>query len=125
MDKVIILNDKSDRAKLVEDLRASGGRVSQDSGGRILVVQVPEASEVEVTKRLPRSSKLLALDTDLKKEAAALDESDALFVDALKLRMSPAFIAEKKSRKPGDTPEEKEMLGAPDFLDELSEKERL
>ncbi len=124
MDKVIILNDRADKEKLVEGLRESGGRVTQDSGGRVVVVQVPDAKEDAVAKKLPRSSKFLKTDVDLKKEAGQINENEALFIDALQLRTSPAFIAEKKSRKPGDTPEEKEMLGAPDFLDELSEKER-
>jgi len=115
--KVLVLKDKMDRAKLAGELQASGARITSDSGGKVVVIDVPDDKQEIVRKKLPKVQ-LLGLDQDIKKAAPKLDENEKLFVDALKLRTSPAYIEAKKARKPGSTPEEKEFFAGPHVIDE-------
>lgn len=110
--KVLVLKDKMDRAKLADELRASGARIASDSGGKVIVVDVPDHEQDTVRKKLPHAE-LLGLDQDIRKAAPNLDDNETLFVEALKLRTSPAYIAEKKQRQPGSTPEEQLLFGGP------------
>lgn len=116
MSQLLVLNTKKDREKLAKTLEASGVKVRSDSGGRALVVDIPSGTK-DVEKKLPAGVRL----TNTKEGAKALakpDTNEKIFLDALELRTKPAFVAKLKKYKPGQSPEEKELLEAPHFFDE-------
>ncbi len=110
------LEARIDRTKALEAISASGAKVRHDSGGRLIIVEVPE--EVEILKeRLPQA-RLLPVDADVRDKIANLDPTESLFLDALRIRTSEDYREAKRQRKYGDTPEEQELLSAPDVREE-------
>lgn len=97
------------RAKALTAISEAGAKVRHDSGGRLLVIEAPARAEKELRERLPEA-RLVAVDADVKDELSSLDETESLFLDALKLRMSKSFRDAKRRRKYGETPEEKELF---------------
>lgn len=110
------LEARIDRTKALEAISASGAKVRHDSGGRLIVVEVPEEAEV-LRERLPEA-RLLPVDADVRDEIANLDPTESLFLDALRIRTSEDYREAKRRRKYGDTPEEQELLSAPDVREE-------
>lgn len=119
--RTIVLKDKRERKKILKLLTESGGKILHDSGERVLVVEVPKDKKDKLETSLPSTSGLfkLADNKNIIKKITRPSEHEQLFIDALKLRTSEAFIKEKKLRKPGSTIEEKEMLMGSDFLDDM------
>ena len=111
----IVLKSKNDREKTLKALIERGGKVVHDSGERVLIVEVPKGTKLR--QKLPATSKLLLLNSNVIKEISRPSEHERLFIDALKLRTSKAFIEEKKLRIPGSTPEEQEMMLESDFIE--------
>ena len=105
------LGFRIDRIKALNSITESGAKVSLDSGGRLIVVEVPEKTDSVIKKSLP-GSRLLAVNSALKDEIQDLDENESLFLDALRIRNSKSYIDAKKKRKPGQSPEEKLMFSA-------------
>jgi hypothetical protein len=93
------------RANALNALAAVGARVIHDSGGRMLVVEIPERAEATLGERLP-GVRVEALETEPERIGAALDQSERLFLAALKIRTSPAYREAKRLRVPGEAPEE-------------------
>jgi hypothetical protein len=112
------LGFKLDRSKTLNAIKNSGAKVHHDSGGRLIVVNT-EKVEKELMKLLP-GAKLIPIDEKLSEAIADLDlePSESLFIEALKIRSSKSFREAKKKRKPGESPEEKEMFSGPCVRDE-------
>lgn len=87
-------------------ISSTGAKVQHDSGGRFMVVEVSDEEEKTLKKQLP-GARIVALDSDVKKVEADLDESESLFLEALKIRTSKSYREAKKKSKPGESPEEK------------------
>lgn len=97
---------------------STGGRVRHDSGGRLIVIEMMgDVAEDDLLSKLP-GARLLPVDTHLPEAIEDLDENDALFLEALKVRASQGYRAAKETRTVGETPEEKELLSAPDVREE-------
>jgi hypothetical protein len=111
------LGARLDRSKVLNAIAASGARLRHDSGGRLMVVEVPEEAEQALAERLP-NVRLLPVDADVKDEIADLDPTESLFLDALKLRTSDSFREAKRQRRFGETPEEQRLFTAPDIREE-------
>ena len=111
------LGARLDRSKVFTAMAAVGARVRHDSGGRLMVIEVPEGAERALAERLP-GARLLPVDADVKGEIADLDPTESLFLDALKLRTSDSFREAKRRRKYGETPEEQLLLTASDVREE-------
>ena len=111
------LGSRIDRAKALNAISASGAKVHHDSGGRLLVIEAAEEAAKALTRRLP-GARLVPLDSELKDSISGLDPTESLFLDALKTRTSEKYRDAKRRRKFGETPEEKELLSAPDVREE-------
>jgi hypothetical protein len=100
-----------DRRRELLVIASVGGKVRHDSGGRLLVVELPESAEPELLKLLPGAS-LVTLDAELSRPVPDLDEGEALFLEALRIRHSPAYREAKAKRVFGESPEEKLLATA-------------
>lgn len=116
MKKLLVLKEIGDRKKLAEILAAAGVKVIYDSGGRVLVVDVPKNAEDKL-RQLPFSAQLIE-ETEASRILARPDENEKIFLGAVALRKSQDFKAKLNKFKPGESPEEIELLSAPHFLDE-------
>lgn len=103
------LGSRMDRNKALNAVAASGAKVRQDSGGRVIVIEVSKDGEKALTKRLPEA-RIVPVDTDLRDSITDLDETELLFLEALKIRNSKSYRDAKKRRKVGETPEEKKLI---------------
>ena len=108
---------KIERSKALNVISSLGAKVSHDSGGRLIVIEIPEKAEQDVIKRLP-GARLIPLDSDITNLISNLDSTESLFLNALKIRTSKEYRDAKKKRKVGDTPEEKELISVPDVREE-------
>jgi hypothetical protein len=111
------LGGKLDRVKTLNALAASGAKVRHDSGGRLIVIEASKEVEKSLAKSLP-DVRLVRVDTDVRDSITSLDPTESLFLDALKIRASKSYRDAKKRRKFGETPEEQELLSAPDVREE-------
>lgn len=100
-----------ERTKTLNALSLSDAKVSHDSGGRLIVIEVPEEAEQALIERLP-GARLVPIDSDVKNIMRDLDPTESLFLDALKIRTSKEYRDAKKQRKYGETPEEKKLFSA-------------
>lgn len=98
-----------DRKKILSALAAEGAKVRHDSGGRFILVELPKRSESALARRLP-DARLVELDAGLADAAGDLDPTEALFIEAIRIRASPKYRAAKRRRKVGDTPEEQRLV---------------
>lgn len=103
------LGFKIDRRKALKAISLSGAKVRHDSGGRLIVIELPEKAEKTLTERLP-NARLVPVDFDVRDSIADLDSTESLFLEALKIRTSKSYRDAKKRRKVGETPEEKELM---------------
>jgi hypothetical protein len=110
--RTLVLDAKKDREKVLKNLEDTGVKVVHDSGERVLEVELPEKNETDIKKTLPNIAKLVVSSSDVPRKLPKLSDNEKLYVDALKLRTSKAFIDERKRRKPGSTKEEKELFQA-------------
>jgi hypothetical protein len=101
-----------DRIKTLNELTSLGAKIRHDSGGRLLVVDTTSVDEATLQERLS-GARLVPIDADVRDSIQALDESESLFLDALKIRTSPEYRAAKERQKPGESPEEKALFTAP------------
>jgi hypothetical protein len=115
MHKLLVLQNKSDRDRLAKTLTERGVKVSHDSGGRALVVDVPKDSDS--LKNLPAGVRVEDLKTGSKALPRA-NQNERIFLEALSLRQTANFAKKLKKFKPGESPEEKQLLEAPHFFDE-------
>ncbi|MFX0185308.1 MAG: hypothetical protein ACFE95_19675 [Candidatus Hodarchaeota archaeon] len=97
------------RSKALKAISSSGAKVCHDSGGRLIVVEVRKKTEKALIKLLP-NARLVPIDSDIKDSIIDLDSTESLFLEALKIRTSKKYRTAKKTRKVGDTPEEKELI---------------
>jgi hypothetical protein len=111
------LEFKIDRNQVLNVISSSGARVRHDSGGRLIVIYVPEEAEKVLSERLPKA-RLLPIESDVSDSIADLDATESLFLAALKIRTSKSFRDAKKRRKVGETPEEKKLVSGPDVREE-------
>lgn len=111
------LGSRIDRSKALNAVSAVRAKVRHDSGGRLIVIEASEESEKALTERLP-GARLVPLDSDVWESLTDLDPSESLFLEALKIRTSKAYRDAKKRRKVGETPEEKELVSAPDVRED-------
>lgn len=121
-DKLLILDDERsasdrrlgtriDRARALNAIAAAGAKVRHDSGGRLIVIDARKAAQDALAKSLP-TARLVAVDADVKRSISRLDETESLFLDALKIRMSKSYRARKRRRRFGETPEEQALFDA-------------
>lgn len=103
---------RTNRTKALNAISSSGAKVRHDSGGRLIVIEVPEEAEKALTERLSRA-RLVPVDSDVRGLITDLDSTESLFLDALKIRTSKNYRDAKKRRKVGETPEEKELTSGP------------
>jgi hypothetical protein len=111
------IGSRLDRAKALNAILASGAKIRHDSGGRLIIVEVTKEAEKSLAKDLPEM-RLVSASTDVRDSITNLDATESLFLDALKIRSSKKFQDAKKKRKFGETPEEKQLLSAPDVREE-------
>ena len=105
------------RTKALNAISSSGAKVCHDSGGRLIVVEMPQKAEKLLVKRLP-TAQITPLDSGVRKSIADLDSNESLFLEALKIRTSVKHRDAKKRRRIGQTPEEKMLISAPDVREE-------
>src|SRR5688572_30708102 len=103
------LEFKAKRNQVLNAIKSAGGKVRHDSGGRLIVVDLPGDAEKVLAERLS-DVRLVPLDTGLKEVSGELDPTESLFLDALSIRTSKGYRDAKKRRKVGDTPEERELV---------------
>lgn len=101
-----------DRIRALKRLTESGVKVSADSGGRLLVVEASDAAVREIEQTVP-GVKILDLQEGFDERLGEVDEQDALFAQALAIRVSPEYREMKAQQEPGETPEEKLLLSGP------------
>jgi hypothetical protein len=107
---------RAERRKVLTAVTSAGAKIRHDSGGRLLVVDVPPEAEKAVAS-LP-GVRMLPLDADVKASLPNLDSTEALFLDALQIRTSRVYRDAKSRRKVGESPEERELRSAPDVQEE-------
>jgi hypothetical protein len=108
---------RTSRARVLNMLESSGAKVQHDSGGRLIVVEVSEGTEKDLTERLT-GVRLMPVDSDVSDIIDDADSTEALFLEALKLRTSKRYRNAKKRRKVGETPEEKALVSGSCVRDE-------
>lgn len=97
-------------ARALDSVADTGTRVRQSSG-RILLVDSPEQDEARLGEDLP-GARVLPLDADVPELTPPLDESETLFLDALRIRSSAGYQRQKAGQKAGESPEEQLMFTA-------------
>lgn len=103
------MGQRIERKKAISTISSMGGKVRHDSGGRFMVVEVSEEEEKALKKQL-RGARIVDFDSDIKEKEVDLDESESLFLEALKIRNSKDYREMKRKSKPGESPEEKKQL---------------
>lgn len=99
-----------ERKKILTALAAEGAKVSHDSGGRLLLVELPGRSASALARRLPDARLVPLDDAGIGEAVGDLDPTEALFIEALRIRASAKYRATKRRRKVGDTPEEQRLV---------------
>lgn len=94
-----------DRRKELAAIDAVGARLRHDSGGRLIVLELPDGAEAALLRRLP-GAKLLPIGAELAAAIPGLDAGETLFLEALRIRASAGYREAKRRRKPGASPEE-------------------
>jgi hypothetical protein len=112
------LTPKLERSKILNAVVAAGGKIKHDSGGRLVLVEMPKKAETALAKEVT-GIKVVTADTDVTKAVKKMDTTEALFAAALKIRTSPAYRKAKAKRKFGDTPEEQAVLTGSCVREEL------
>jgi hypothetical protein len=74
----------------------------------LLLIELSPGEERILTARLP-GIRIVPVDTDIKKIVSDSDPNESLFLDALRIRASKSYREAKKTRKFGETPEEKQL----------------
>lgn len=97
-------------ARALDSVADTGTRV-HESSGRILVVDSPDPHDSRLGDQLP-GARLLPLDADVPELDTPLDDGEALFLDALRIRASAGYQRQKASQKAGESPEEQLMFTA-------------
>lgn len=97
---------KFDRQKELRAILAAGVKIRHDTGGRLILIEVPEGAAKDLLLRL-RGARLVPADADVTALLKNIDPTESLFLEALKIRTSKSYRDEKKKRKFGETPEEK------------------
>jgi hypothetical protein len=125
-DKLLVLDTReardravefrAERRKVLTAVTSAGAKVRHDSGGRLIVVDVPPEAE-KALAALP-GIRVLPLDADVKASLPNLDSTESLFLDALQIRTSREYRDAKSRRKVGESPEERELRSAPDVQEE-------
>ncbi len=102
------MGQRIERKKAINTISSSGAKVRHDSGGRFMVIEVSKEEERDLKKQLP-NARIVELDS-IKEVKADLDESESLFLEALKIRNSEDYREMKRKSKPGESTEEKKQL---------------
>ena len=100
-----------DRVKVLNEVASRGGKVRHDSGGRVVVINTADMDEAALTR--VAGARLVPLDANVRDLLPDLDDNESLFVEALRIRMSPRYRDLKARQRPGETPEEQALLSAP------------
>jgi hypothetical protein len=100
-----------ERRRALGALAEAGIKVRHDSGGRLLIVDASEETMSGLRDRVPDVD-VVPLD-EVVDQVGALDAQDALFLQALRLRMSADYQSVKSELTPGETPEEQLLRTAP------------
>lgn len=100
-----------DRRRALRALAEAQVKVRHDSGGRVLIVDADEEALKVLRETLP-DVELLPLDVAATERVEKLDPQDALFVEALRVRLSSKYQEIKRGLKPGETPEEQLLFTA-------------
>ena len=104
------LGSRMARSRALNAIAAMGGKVRHDSGGRLIVVEVPEHAEADLGR--VAGARLLPVDADVRRTLPDLDPTERLFADALALRASRPYREFKRTRKYGESPEEQALMTA-------------
>ena len=113
MDKrLLVLDEKGGRIRVINVVTSSSGKVIHDSGGRVILIDT-RGNDKEIIEKLPQGTQLVPADQDVKSSLVDLDPSESLFLDALKLRNSKNYRYAKEQQKPGETLEEIELFSGP------------
>ncbi|KGJ77535.1 hypothetical protein GY21_07470 [Cryobacterium roopkundense] len=90
----------------------ASGATFRHSSGRIVVVEVAGDQASRLTGDLP-GARVVPLDANVSELIPDLDTNELLFLEAVRIRHSAAYQAEKAQQKPGESPEEQLMFTAP------------
>ncbi len=105
------------RKRALDALKARGGAVRHDSGGRLVVVEGPQEGEEQATASLREAAvegaSLVPLTEGVEAMISDLTPNERLFLEAVKIRNSPGYREMKARQKPGESPEEQAMFTAP------------
>lgn len=116
MKKLLVLKEKDDRKKIAKVLAEAGIKVNYDSGGRALSIDVPQNSEDKL-RQLPFGAQIVD-PKDASDFLSDPDENEKIFMGAIQLRNTTEFVRKLNKFKPGESPEEIELLSAPHFIHE-------
>ncbi|MEO8219727.1 MAG: hypothetical protein ABI563_02930 [Specibacter sp.] len=101
-----------ERLRLLGVLADAGVKVRHDSGGRLLVVDASDQA-VKAAQESGPDFDSVPLDGELTQRVGDLNAQDALFLQALQLRLSPEYQRRKSEMTPGESPEEQLLRTAP------------
>ena len=120
--KLLLLEDRDtasnyltfriDRTKAINTIASLKAKVRLDSGGRLMVIEIPDKAEEDLLKRLP-NARILSIGGEMSIDTKKFTQDEMLFLNALKKRSSNQYRISKANRKPGDSPEEQQLLSGP------------
>lgn len=101
-----------ERKRVLRSLAEAGVHVSEDSGGRLLVIEGGDDVVRALEERIP-GVRIARVEEGVSGLVGEVDAQDALFVRALDIRLSADYLELKRNQKPGGTPEEQMLLSGP------------
>lgn len=108
---LLVLEEKDERRRCLNAIKQVGARINHDSSSRVVLIDAKDKKAVEDV--LPKGAKLVDASEDITKTIKDIDESEALFLGALKRRYSKKYRAMKDAQKPGESKEEIDFFSAP------------
>ena len=108
---------RTDRKRALTAIAASGAKVRHDSGGRLIAIEVTDETAKVVAERLS-DARIVPLDANVRDTIPDLDATEALFLEALRIRTSQRYRDAKARRVVGETREEQELISGPDVREE-------
>jgi hypothetical protein len=106
------IDEGLERRRILSVVAASGAKLRQDSGGRLLVIESSGEADQILQRELP-GVRIERIDEGVSERIPGLDPSDALFAQALAITSSQEYREGKRTRKPVESPAEQLLHTAP------------
>ena len=108
--KLLVFKKTKDRDKVLDILAKYKVKIIHDSCGRVINLDASKLTK-EVLCELPKETKVVSLNENIKSHLEKLESGETRFLNALSIRLSSEFKENRKKRKPfGMEPEEKELF---------------